>query len=92
MVSISLQICLLILFGEKYSLSKDSYIVFISRLVPEKGCHYLIDAFKNLKSDKKLVIVGGSSHSDDYVEQLHERAKDDRRIIFTGNTTGQELA
>ncbi len=77
---------------EKYDLFKDSYIVFISRLVPEKGCHYLIDAFRNLKTAKKLVIVGGSSHSDDYVSQLHERAKDDQRIIFTGNTSGQELA
>ncbi len=76
----------------KYGLSTGSYVVFISRLVPEKGCHYLIDAFKNVITDKKLVIVGGSSHSDDYVALLHEKGKDDSRLIFTGNTSGEELA
>ena len=30
-------------------------------MVPEKGCHYLVDAFKKLHTDKKLVIAGGSS-------------------------------
>ncbi len=76
---------------KKYNLDKDSYIVFISRLVPEKGCHYLIEAYKQIKTDKKLLIVGGSSHSDDYVKTIKEMARDDKRILFTGNVYGQEL-
>jgi len=75
----------------KYNLDKNSYIVFISRLVPEKGCHYLIDAYKNIKTEKKLVIVGGSSHSDKYVEKIKNMASMDKRIIFTGNVYGKEL-
>lgn len=46
---------------EKYGLEKDSYILYLGRMVPEKGCHYLVDAFKKLHTDKKLVIAGGSS-------------------------------
>lgn len=46
---------------EKYGLEKDSYILYLGRMVPEKGCHYLVDAFKKLDTDKKLVIAGGSS-------------------------------
>ena len=73
---------------EKFNLEKDQYILFLARLVPEKGAHYLIDAFKNLETSKKLVIAGGSSHSDDYVNELKEKAKDNPNIIFTGFVTG----
>ena len=49
---------------EKYSLEKDSYILFLGRIVPEKGLHYLIEAFKQIKTDKKLVIAGKANHSE----------------------------
>lgn len=77
---------------KKYGLEKDSYILFLARLVPEKGAHYLIDAFLKLDTDKKLVIAGGSSHSDDYVQSLHNQAKSNKNIIFTGFVKGEELA
>lgn len=48
---------------EKYGLEKDSYILYLGRMVPEKGCHYLVDAFKKLHTDKKLVIAGGASNT-----------------------------
>ncbi len=34
-------------------------ISYLGRLVPEKGIKYLIKAFKNVKTDKKLVIASG---------------------------------
>lgn len=74
-----------------FALQKDDYILFLGRLVPEKGIHLLIDAFKKVKTDKKLVIVGGTSDTDDYVEKLHESAKEDRNIIFTGFMQGKAL-
>ncbi len=77
---------------EKYNLDNDSYLVFISRLVPEKGCHNLIEVYKKIKTDKKLLIVGGGSHSGDYVDKLHDLASDDARILFTGSVSGDELA
>lgn len=75
----------------KFGLEKDTYILFLGRLVPEKGLRYLIQAFKQVKTDKKLVIAGGSSDTDEFAGELWEMAKDDDRIIFTGFVQGQEL-
>ena len=76
---------------EKFGLTKDSYILFLGRLVPEKGIRYLVEAFKDVKTDKKLVIAGGSSDTDSFMMELKELAKDDNRIIFTGFVQGQML-
>ena len=76
---------------EKYGLEKDSYILFLARIVPEKGLHYLIDAFKQIDTDKKLVIAGGASHTNDYLEKIKKMASEDNRIIMTGFVQGQEL-
>ena len=69
------------LITDKFGLTKDSYILFLGRLVPEKGIRYLIEAFKNVKTEKKLVIAGGSSDTDSFMKELKELAKDDKRII-----------
>lgn len=76
---------------EVWGLEKDSYILFLARIVPEKGIHYLIEAYQELKTDKKLVIAGGSSHSLEYYESLKEMAASDPRIIFTNFVGGQHL-
>lgn len=76
---------------DKLGLDKDSYILYLGRLVPEKGISYLIEAFKQVDTDKKLVIAGGSSDTDDFSRELKELAKNDERIIFTGFVQGQLL-
>lgn len=77
---------------EKYGLESGSYILFLARLVPEKGAHYLIEAYKKLNTDKKLVIAGGSSHSKEYVEELKKMAEGDDRIIMTGFVQGRIIS
>ena len=57
------------LITDHFGLKKDSYILFLGRLVPEKGIRYLVEAFKNVKTDKKLVIAGGSSDTDSFMEE-----------------------
>ena len=79
------------LITNKFGLEKDSYILFLGRLVPEKGIRYLVEAFKNIKTDKKLVIAGGSSDTESFMKELKDMAKDDNRIIFTGFVQGQML-
>lgn len=49
------------LIKERFGLAKDDYVLFLGRLVPEKGLSYLLEAWKEVKTDKKLVIAGGSS-------------------------------
>ncbi len=75
----------------KFGLDKDEYILFLGRLVPEKGIKYLIEAFKQVDTEKKLVIAGGSSDSSEFENEMKELAKEDKRIIFTGFVQGQEL-
>lgn len=65
-------------------LEKDSYLLFLGRLVPEKGIHTLIRAFAAVQTDKKLVIAGGSSDSAGYVAQLQELARKDERVQLLG--------
>ncbi|MBQ6256741.1 MAG: glycosyltransferase, partial [Clostridia bacterium] len=79
---------------KQFGLKSREYILFLGRLVPEKGIHYLIKAYQSLRTDKKLVIVGGTSDTDDYVRQLHAMAQNNPSIIFTGfqqGTIAEEL-
>ena len=78
--------------NKRWGLERDSYILFVGRLVPEKRPELLIDAFKNIETDKRLVIAGGGSDTSEYEQQLHEQAKGDSRILFTGFVTGESLA
>ena len=75
-----------------YGLSKNGYICIVSRLTAEKGVHYLIDAYNKIKTDKKLVIAGDTSDTDEYVKMLKEKAAGNPDIIFTGFISGDTLA
>lgn len=83
------EICPAAQITEAYGLTPDSYVLYLGRLVPEKGEKYLIEAFKKVKTDKKLVIAGGSSDTEDFMAQLRELAEGDERILFTGFVQGR---
>ena len=76
---------------EAFGLHKDEYICVISRLTAEKGIHYLIAAYNRIKTDKKLVIAGDTSDTDDYVAHIKEMAAGNKNIIFTGFVSGEML-
>ena len=76
--------------GEKYGLKKDRYILYLGRIVPEKGIHYLIEAYSDMKTDMPLVIAGGSSHSEEYFARL-KRSAEEKNIIFTDFVQGRML-
>ncbi len=74
---------------EKFDLKKDKYILFVGRLVPENCVHHLIDAFKNIQTDVKCVIVGDASYEEEYIKSLKQKSANDSRIIFTGYVFGK---
>ena len=76
---------------ELYGLSKGDYICTVSRLTAEKGLHYLIEAYNDIKTDKKLVIAGDTSDTDEYVAHLKQMAANNPKIIFTGFISGDLL-
>lgn len=74
---------------ERWGLNKDGYVLFLGRIVPEKGLKYLVDAWKDIKTDKKLVIAGGTSDTDDFAIDLKKNCGDN--VIFTNFVQGQVL-
>lgn len=76
---------------EQFGLMGNDYILFLARIVPEKGAHYLIEAYKQLKTDKKLVIAGGDSHAEEYMQKIYQYARENENMILTGFVQGRVL-
>lgn len=76
---------------ERFGLKKDEYILFLARLVPEKGAHYLIEAYQQLRTEKKLVIAGGDSHAEEYMKRIYSYAAENKNIILTDFVQGRVL-
>jgi glycosyltransferase involved in cell wall biosynthesis len=64
----------------------DQQIVYNGRLSPEKGVDILLEGFLNSNLKAKLVLIG----SGPLEEKLREMARNDNRVIFTGQLPRQE--
>lgn len=76
--------------SRRWGLEKDGYILFLARIVPEKGLHYLIRAFLRCGTEKKLVIAGGVPDNA-YGREVLALAQGCGRILFTGFVEGRTL-
>jgi glycosyltransferase involved in cell wall biosynthesis len=74
---------------KKFGLEKEKFVLFLGRLVPEKGCHYLLEAFKHLNTDYKLFVAGNGFFSEDYLKKLHQYRSD--KIMFGGFVENEVL-
>lgn len=77
---------------DKWGLRSRGYLFYVGRFVPENAIDVLIEAFRGLKTDLKLVIVGDAPYADDYKARLRALAGDDGRIVFTGYAFGTDYA
>lgn len=78
------------LITEQWGLRGGDYVLYAGRVSPEKGVHHLIAAYRTMAGDRRLVIAGGASHTDDYLQDL--RATADPRVLFLGYQEGEALA
>jgi len=77
---------------EQFGLEPNKYILNVGRVVRHKGLHYLIDAYQKLKTEKKLVIVGGAAQGgEEYFEALKKKVAGDKNIMFLGYQSGETL-
>ena len=86
---------------QKYGLQGNGYLLFLARLVPEKGVHTLLEAYQNSGLKVPLVIAGGSSHSSEYCQKIESMAErinksaeqnhTEQKVILTGFVQGKEL-
>jgi len=70
-------------------LKPNGYLLQITRFEPENHPLLTIRAFKKLKSNKKLVIVGGTPYPGEYIKQMTAEANKD--IILPGFIYDREL-
>ena len=74
----------------KYGVEPEKYFLYVSRLEPENNAAMVIEAFRNINTDLKLVIVGDAPYATAYKKRLKELAANDERIIFTGFVFGSD--
>ena len=77
-------------FLEKHGIDQGNYLLAVGRLTPEKGLEYLVEAANRLPQVQQVVIAGASDHDSTYRELL-ERLDVNKKVIFTGFTTGEDL-
>lgn len=73
----------------EFGVEPERYFLYVSRLEPENNAAMVIEAFRRIETDLKLVIVGDAPYADEYKKQLRRLAADDPRVIFTGFVFGQ---
>jgi glycosyltransferase involved in cell wall biosynthesis len=74
----------------QWRVEPNRYVLYVSRLEPENNAHLVIEAFKKVRTAHKLLIVGDAPYAHDYINELRERARGDKRIIFTGFVFGKD--
>jgi glycosyltransferase involved in cell wall biosynthesis len=71
------------------NLTKHEYYLFVGRFIPDKGLHYLIPAFINANTNKKLVLVGGSPNPSKYEQEIKNMGNGN--VIFAGYVYGDDV-
>jgi glycosyltransferase involved in cell wall biosynthesis len=71
---------------DKFALKPGKYVLYVGRFVPENKVHLLVGAYRKVKTDLPLVVVGGSSYEDEFVRRV--KALADERVVFTGYVFG----
>lgn len=76
---------------EKFGIKQNEYFLQITRFEPENNPLLTIQAFKQLNTDKKLVIIGGVPYESDYSRRIESEAKGHPNIILPGSIYDKEL-
>src|SRR5437763_3088534 len=74
----------------QWRVEPNRYVLYVSRLEPENNAHLVVEAFKKVRTAHKLLVVGDAPYEQEDIKELRERARRDRRIIFTGFGFGKD--
>lgn len=79
-------------FRSKFALPEEKIVLFVGRLVYEKGAHVLINAIPKVleKSDAKFVIVG-SGYMKEQLLNIVRGMGLERKVLFTGFVDDETL-
>lgn len=74
----------------RWRVEPNRYVLYVSRLEPENNARLVIEAFKKVRTAYRLLVVGDAPYAREYIQDLKNRARGDKRIIFTGFVFGQD--
>src|SRR5256885_2855471 len=74
----------------RWRVEPNRYVLYVSRLEPENNAHMVIEAFKRVRTAHKLLVVGDAPYAHEYIKDLKNRARGDKRIVFTGFVFGRD--
>ena len=74
----------------QFGLEHHEYVLYLARIVPEKGLHHLIRAFRRCEGPYRLAVAG-ELPDNDYGREIRRLADGCDRIVFTGFVQGQVL-
>jgi glycosyltransferase involved in cell wall biosynthesis len=69
-----------------FNLQSGRYALYVSRLEPENNPDLVLAAWRKVRSDWPLVMVGDNRYDSGYVDRLKQLA--DRRVLFPGAIYG----
>lgn len=77
---------------KKWNLEKEGYYLYVGRFVPENAIDLLLKAFRDVRSRRRLVIIGDAPYASEYKGRIRELAERDNRVVLTGYAFGTEYA
>ena len=75
--------------AKRFGLTRDGFLLYTGRISPEKGVHTLLEALRPLPRDKKLVLAGGTSYSDEYIKSVKRNAWNE--VVFLGRVDHETM-
>lgn len=70
----------------RLGLEPGNYVLYVSRLEPENNAHVVIEAYRSVRADVPIAIVGDAPYASDYIASL--KRTDDPRVRFLGAIYG----
>lgn len=71
---------------ERLGLEPRKYVLYVSRLEPENNAHVVIEAYRSMRANVPLAVVGDAPYASEYIASLKQT--DDPRIRFLGAIYG----
>ena len=71
---------------ERLGLSRERYVLYVSRLEPENNADAVVRAYRDVPGDTPLVVVGDAPYAADYIARVRKEA--DPRVKFPGAIYG----
>jgi glycosyltransferase involved in cell wall biosynthesis len=73
----------------RFGLDAGHYLLYVSRLEPENNPDRVIEAYRSVGGDERLVLVGGAPYARELQERLGRLAAADPRVLLTGPVYGE---